>query len=205
MDSRTETLLHRTRLELDSGIPLEDILRGLRDARYGFSESVGALVKAAGMTPQKARAAAAQSPVWAHIPAPKPAPPNTGQLRVERIDPPDPPDTLTLQHMHRVFVAQPRVVEAYLVGEHLIPDDDSPSFDTTRVVILLERQPDALASERTRCDVDALTAELSSLAWSDPPRREWGFVCSSHAPKRPRVSHWMRNGELLYSRQQTSA
>jgi hypothetical protein len=63
---------------------------------------------------------------------------NTGRIRSEPISPPHQPDALMLERLRKAFRAQPRVIEAHLIGEHLTPEDGSASWDASNIVLVLD-------------------------------------------------------------------
>ncbi len=153
------------------------------------------------MRPADARVVVSKSPVWADIQEAERREAQGPSFRVERIAVPDPPDAELLERMREAFRGLPRIVEVYLVGEHLIPEDGSHPFDNSSVVLLLD-PPDDRESRDFREEVAAAKSRLAPLGWDRPPARTWGFVrLSKSRHLRMERSYWRRTGELIYERQ----
>jgi hypothetical protein len=120
--------------------------------------------------------------------------PRDPAIRSEPIAPPDPPDEAMLEALRTTFRAMPRIVEAWLAGEHLTPEDGSLSWDTTDIILLLdpplpEHEADALLKE-----IATLEEQLEATGFRREPDREWQFVSQK------RFQRWNDDAIKLYTR-----
>jgi hypothetical protein len=101
----------------------------------------------------------------------------SGRIRHEAIEPPDPPDANMRRRLVAAFSRLPRVAEAWLEGARLTPDDGSPPWETTHVILVLDpplpEDPTALREEMA-----AMARDLASIGWATPGERErgWGYA-----------------------------
>jgi hypothetical protein len=118
-----------------------------------------------------------------------------GSIQSEPIQPPNQPDALMLDRLHESFRAQPRIIEAYLVGEHLTPEDGSPEWDASRIVLLLDPPLDASSPETLRREIDALVDGLKGTSWEREPDRTWSFSTTTRSWRIPKP-----DGQPLYKK-----
>jgi hypothetical protein len=105
--------------------------------------------------------------------------PAPSRIRSESIVPPDPPDEAMIEKLRETFHTLPRIAEAWVRGERLTPDDSSPPYDTTNIVLVLdppltEHPRDELASE-----IAALEKQLDVTGYRREPARGWVFAKKS--------------------------
>jgi hypothetical protein len=60
------------------------------------------------------------------------------KARRQWIKAPQQPNEATLERLRARFRAEPRIVEAWLVGSRMTPDDGSSPYETTDIALVLE-------------------------------------------------------------------
>jgi hypothetical protein len=104
-----------------------------------------------------------------------------------------------LEKLQKAFRAQPRVVEAYLVGERLIPEDGSAPWEASSIVLVLDPPLDNASSDTLRHGIEALVAAFKETGWERDPVRSWTF--STRAESR---RHRQRGARLIYEKSRTN-
>ena len=80
-----------------------------------------------------------------------------------------------LDNLRKTFRAQPRVIEAYVIGEHLVPEDGTDPWDASSIVVVLEPPLDTSTSESRDADLSALIGEFRETGWERDRDRSWTF------------------------------
>jgi hypothetical protein len=98
-----------------------------------------------------------------------------------------------LEQLADAFAHEPRITEAWLKGERLTPEDGSPSWEATEVVLVLDPplpdKPEEIATE-----IAAIERSLASTGWVRVGRRERAWVYAPHDGRA------QRHGTRIYHR-----
>jgi hypothetical protein len=97
------------------------------------------------------------------------------RIHSEAIPPPEPPDGATLAALVDAFDRNPRIKEAWLTGERLTPEDGSPAWDATNIVLVLDPPVPREPFDKLRGEVAALERELEPVGFHRDPDRLWEF------------------------------
>jgi hypothetical protein len=116
----------RVREFIEGGATTEEVVRGLRVAGFSRMVSASALMKATGMGLSEVLKAVVGSPVWAD---------QVSSLD-DWIDPPEPPDAVTLDRLREVFRSEPRMAEVWIRGSRFIRSDGGLDERTDVVFVL---------------------------------------------------------------------
>jgi hypothetical protein len=84
-------------------------------------------------------------------------------LRREWIAPPNPRDENTIDGLRKILRAEPRIVEAWVVGSRLWPVDGSPPRESSDIALVLDPLLDPLGDEE-QIDVFAALMETVDAA-----------------------------------------
>jgi hypothetical protein len=60
------------------------------------------------------------------------------RINRQSIAPPEEPDEVTLARLRDQFEMLPRITEAWLTGSRLTPEDGSPPYETTDILLVLD-------------------------------------------------------------------
>jgi hypothetical protein len=90
-------------------------------------------------------------------------------------------------------------MEAYLVGEHLTPEDGSPPWDASSIVLILDPPLDNASSDTLRRDIDGLVTEFAETGWEREPDRNWAFSTRAEIRR-----HQKRGDRRIYEKRCTS-
>ena len=129
-DARITDLVARTKALVEGGASTEEIVKQLRGDGFSLVESIGGLIRGAGMTSAEAREAVVESPTWGDV-----------RERVEShkwIKPPNPPTTDSIERLRAACDADTRITEAWLVGRHMTRADGSMREHDAVAVVLRE-------------------------------------------------------------------
>jgi hypothetical protein len=74
------------------------------------------------------------------------------------------------------FARCPRVVEAWLTGEHLTPENGSPAWDTTDIILLLDPPLPEHDADAVWNEIATLEEQLEATGFRRAPDRAWQFV-----------------------------
>jgi hypothetical protein len=146
------------------GLTTEEVVRDLRAEGFSAIMSMSALITVAGMSYSGAQAAVVDSPIWAdqrHL-----------VTTSTWIDPPDPPDEETLEHLRAACREEPRIVEAWVTGSRITRADGS-SYESTGIALVLDPPLSQLRDEEEGRASGDLLAKLQPAA---PHASSWLFV-----------------------------
>jgi hypothetical protein len=104
----------------------------------------------------------------------KEAPPPT-RIRRESIAPPEEPDEVTVARLRERFETLPRIIEAWLTGSRLTPEDGSPSYETTDILLVLDPPLDRDNVRDLRSQIEELEEALTATGYKREPHRGWIF------------------------------
>jgi hypothetical protein len=93
-----------------------------------------------------------------------------------------------IERLNAAFAAMPRVVEAWLQGDRLTPEDGSPAYETTEVVLVLDPPIAEQPLEKLRAELAALEEELDCTGFRDGTLRR-GWVFAKNRGSRGTVGH----------------
>jgi hypothetical protein len=96
-------------------------------------------------------------------------------IRSEPIPPPDPPDERMRGRLVAAFDRNPRIIEAWLTGERLLPEEGSPAWDSTNIELVLDPPLAQEAPENLRREIEALEQELEPVGFRRDPDRAWTY------------------------------
>ncbi len=113
------------------------------------------------------------------------------RIRRESIPPPEEPDETMLAQLRAQFDTLPRITEAWLTGSRLTPEDGSPSYETTDILLVLDPPLDATSPADIGGQIEELEEALRLTGYKREPRRGWVF---GQAGSRE------RHARLIYSR-----
>jgi hypothetical protein len=99
--------------------------------------------------------------------------------RASWIEPPTRPDDDTLARLGNLLRGIARVKQAWLVGQHIVPDDGSSAYDIVGVALVLEPPLTDEPREQHVANVMDLTETLRESGFGSNDREAWLFVSES--------------------------
>ena len=110
------------------------------------------------------------------------------RMRSEVIVPLDPPDDAMVDRLREAFQGLPRIVEAWVQGERRTPEDGSPPYETTDVVLVLDPPLTEHPLEDLRAEIAALEKELDRTGFRGGEERH-GWVFAKNRGSRGTAGH----------------
>lgn len=97
------------------------------------------------------------------------------RIRRESIAPPEEPDEVTLARLRDQFELLPRIAEAWLTGSRLTPDNGSPPYETTDILLVLDPPIERENARDLRGQIEELEEALEATRYKRAPHRGWIF------------------------------
>lgn len=156
----------RVRALLERGDTVDQVVAELRAEGFGLIESIAALTKATELTPSEARAAVLDSSTWAD---------QRDRIHTRRlIRPPELPDDATVERLRVACSQEPRILEAWVIGNEMTAPDGASRTNTGVGLVLDPSFPDI--SDDVQADLiaklDAAASEAAIASWLF---RTWRF------------------------------
>jgi hypothetical protein len=156
----------RVRALIERGATVDEVIGQLRTEGFSLIESIAALVKETELTLSEAKTAVVDSATWAD---------QRDRLHTRRlIRPPELPDDSTIERLRGACSKEPRILEAWVIGNEMTTADGS-SRKTTGVGFVFDPSfPDT--SDDVKADLiaklDAAAPEAAIGSWLF---RTWRF------------------------------
>jgi hypothetical protein len=117
------------------------------------------------------------------------------RFRSEWIAPPELPDEEMIERFRQAFSSRPRIVEAWLLGNRILPEDGAPPYDASFIGLILDPPLTGESCEDRLDDFLAITNALDAeTGFGREPDRGWEVVSEAE------MSAHLEDAVRVYSR-----